>query len=393
MSAEGKYITEYDVNNWDVPAGLEEEFTTTAVNTTTDQLTLSHDVDTGTEISFSTTSELPADLQENCVYYAINVDSTHIQIATSPMNANAGNAVDITDTGSGTHTIRINWSQTFATTDVDVDNDKITVTHDIDTACKLRFGSSESTPGLPAPLEEGVSYYAINVDAAHIKVATTPANAIAGTAITITDVGTGTHSLYVGEGQTEYDRQQIINRVESLIENITKDFFTSTSFTIYSDGNGSDYLDLGLNADVLTVTEIKVAGVALDSSWWTYNTEAVYLDPDAVSSDIDDVAELHFRLRYKRCLFPEGTQNIKITGTYGHSSVPARVKEAAIILCKAENDSTLYKKFDTRLKSEKLGDYAYTLADSSSSKSLTGILEADELLKDYIKNKPGLGAV
>jgi len=392
MSASGDYLVEADVDNWDVPAGLEEEFATSAVAIATDIITVTHDIATGTEISFTTTGTLPAGLELDTVYYAKREGATTIKVCSSPMNAASGSQIDITDVGTGTHTIRINWSETFATTDVTVASDQITVTNDIDTACKIRFNSSGSTPDLPDPLVVGVEYYAINVDSTHIQVATTPANAIAGTNITITDVGSGTHSLYVGEGQTEYDRQQIINRVEDLINKITGDYFVSTAFVIYRNGNDNDFLDLGLVPDILTATEIKISGVELTSTWWTYNTQAVYLDPEAVTSEESDMAELHLRLKYKRRLFPSGNGNIKITGTYGWSSIPPRVKQAAIILCKADNDPALYPDFDSHLKSEKLGDYSYTLAEGTTKYS-TGIDKVDDLLREYVRKKPMLGAV
>ena len=394
MSASGNYILEADIDNWDVPAGLEEEFAISAVAISTDVITVTHDIDTGTEISFTTSSALPAGLETDTIYYAINVSSTTIKVATSPQLAASGSQVDITDVGSGTHTIRINWSETFDTTDVTIASDQITVSHNIDTACKIRFNSSASTPDLPDPLAVGIDYYAINIDATHIQVALSAVNAIAGTNITITDVGSGTHSLYVGEGQTEYDRQQIINRVETLIEKITDDFFYANDFAIYRNGNNEDMLNLGLIPDILAVTEILISGVALTSSWWTYNTESVYLDPEAVSTEEGDMAELHLRLKYHRRLFPKGLGNLKITGTYGWSSVPSRIKQAAILLAKSENDPTLFSSYDSHLKSEKLGDYSYTVADSATSSSTsTGIDVVDDMLREYIRKKPMMSAI
>ena len=395
MSASGNYIVSADIDNWDEPVGLEEEFATSAVVIGTDKITVTHDIATGTEISFSTTGTLPAGLELDTTYYAIRDDATHILVATTPMLAAASSQIDITDVGVGTHTIRINWSQTFATTDVTVASDQITVLHSIDNACKLRFKSSESTPDLPAPLVEGVEYYAINVDSTHIQVATTPANAIAGTNITITDVGSGTHSLYVGEGQTEADRQDIINHAEALIERITDDFFYSKAFVIYRNGNDDDYLDLGLVPEILTVTEILLSGVELTSSWWTYNADAVYMDPEAETTEEGDMAELHLRLKYKRGLFPKGHGNLKLTGTYGWSATPVAIKKAAVILCEAENDSTLYTQRSGSVKSEKLGDYAYTLFENGGAAEVTktGIDEVDSLLSTYIRKRAVMGAV
>jgi len=52
-----------------------------------------------------------------------------------------------------------------------------------------------TTTTLPAPLATGTDYYLIKVTDGTYKLATSYANAIAGTAINITDAGTGTHTL------------------------------------------------------------------------------------------------------------------------------------------------------------------------------------------------------
>jgi len=283
----------------------------------------------------------------------------------------------------------VSSTETFATTAVNITTDRITVANDIDTASLIRFSS---TGAVPAPLVAGTAYYAINIDATTIEVATSAVNAAAGTAVDITDVGSGTHTLDTGEGSGTTDRQEIINRVEQTIELITKDYFYSKAFVIYIDGNSNDRLFLGLIPDVLTVTEIKISGVELPDSWWTSDVNSVYLDPEAVTGDEDDLPELYLRLSYKHRLFPKGMGNIKVTGTYGWSSTPPAIKQAAIILASSENDSTLYPGYSSTLKSEKIGDYAYTLADIDM-KSSTGIESADKLLRNYIRKKPMLSTV
>lgn len=87
-------------------------------------------------------------------------------------------------------------SDSFAITDVDTVNEKITVDIDIATGKEIKF---TTTGGLPSPLVVGTIYYAIRVDATHIKVATTLANANAGAAIDLTTQGTGTHTVTVLE--------------------------------------------------------------------------------------------------------------------------------------------------------------------------------------------------
>lgn len=63
------------------------------------------------------------------------------------------------------------------------------------TGTPLRF---TTTTTLPAPLETGLDYYLIRLSDGTFKVADTYAGAIAGTAVDISDTGTGTHIAYVG---------------------------------------------------------------------------------------------------------------------------------------------------------------------------------------------------
>lgn len=56
-------------------------------------------------VYFTTTGTLPAGLSTNTVYFLIRVSDTTFKVATSYANAKAGTAINITDTGTGTHTI------------------------------------------------------------------------------------------------------------------------------------------------------------------------------------------------------------------------------------------------------------------------------------------------
>lgn len=58
-----------------------------------------------TRVQLTTTTTLPAGLSLATDYYVIKVTDTTIKFATSYANAVAGTAVDITDAGTGTHTI------------------------------------------------------------------------------------------------------------------------------------------------------------------------------------------------------------------------------------------------------------------------------------------------
>lgn len=280
-------------------------------------------------------------------------------------------------------------TEDFETTAVNITTDKITTVNDIATATEIRFSS---TGALLAPLVTGTIYYAIRSGATAIKVALNAIDAAAETAIDLTNVGSGTHTLDVnGSGSSESDRQEVIDRSEQLIERITRDYFYSKAFIMYFDGNGKDRFFLGLVPDILTITEILLSGIELDSSWWTYNTESVYLDPEVATGD--DLPELLLRLKYRRSIFPRGMGNLKITGTYGWSTCPAAIKQATIMLCRYENDYTLYESYDTNLKSEKLGDHSYTLAENISVNDTTGVTIVDARIRNYIRKKPIMGAI
>lgn len=81
-------------------------------------------------------------------------------------------------------------AKTCAAAGVSAANDTFTITaHGYLTGTKLRLTTSGT---LPSPLLTATDYYVIKVDADTIKLATSAANATAGTAIDLTDVGTGT---------------------------------------------------------------------------------------------------------------------------------------------------------------------------------------------------------
>lgn len=71
----------------------------------TDEITVSTNfIYTGHKLRLTTTGTLPGGLNLNTDYFIIYIDSTTLKLATSITNAFAGTAIDITSTGSGTHT-------------------------------------------------------------------------------------------------------------------------------------------------------------------------------------------------------------------------------------------------------------------------------------------------
>ena len=71
----------------------------------------------------------------------------------------------------------------------------LTYTNDFNNLTKVRFTNSGGA--LPTGLTAGVDYYLVRVSATTARVATSLANAIAGTTIAFTDAGTGTHTMTI----------------------------------------------------------------------------------------------------------------------------------------------------------------------------------------------------
>ncbi len=78
---------------------------TTDICTYTSTANVPSNILTGTRTRLTTTTTLPAGLSLATDYYVIRLSDTTFKLATSYANAVAGTAIDITSTGTGTHTI------------------------------------------------------------------------------------------------------------------------------------------------------------------------------------------------------------------------------------------------------------------------------------------------
>ena len=80
-------------------------------------------------------------------------------------------------------------------------------------------------------------------------------------------------------GYTEPQKQAIIDKVEQIIDKVTGTHWCATAFDIKLNGNNKNRLFIPLETDILSVTGIFIDCVELDSSWWTYDINSVFLDP------------------------------------------------------------------------------------------------------------------
>lgn len=253
------------------------------------------------------------------------------------------------------------------------------------------------------------------------------------------------------DGMSEANILLIIKSVEERIHKLTKDFFYPKVFGVSLDGSGENILNLNLIPNILSVTSVKIEGVALSTSYYTHDKIAVFLDSTSITSE----AELRYRLRRSQgmALFPVGWRNIEVIGTYGWSErldidnvsgifqvgeeitggtskatarvteveedylkiggrseddfdsdeeitggtsevtadvnnangavvdPPDGIKEACVICASYRNDDTLYTPYTQG--SESSGGVTV----STKLKPLTGLREADELIRPYVRKK------
>jgi len=80
-------------------------------------------------------------------------------------------------------------------------------------------------------------------------------------------------------GITEEEQQEIIDKVEQIIDKVTETKWCGEAFDIKLNGNNKNRLFLPLATDILTVTNVYLSCIELDSSWYTWDVNSIYLDP------------------------------------------------------------------------------------------------------------------
>lgn len=161
---------------------------------------------------------------------------------------------------------------TFATSDVNLTTNVITVDEDIATGTKLIFLNSDP----PATLVTGTTYYAINVSSTTIKVATTSALATAGTAIDLTDEGSGTHVMEIFDGEGS----KILTYMPE------KEFDTyAPDASLLSSGKADHYIDKG---DMFELTSPPSSRYTMDIRYVKWQDELAAGETPEVSY-IDDL--------------------------------------------------------------------------------------------------------
>jgi len=223
----------------DVPTNIGGTVATSAVNTSTETITLTaHNFSTGDEVHYSNGGGTTlAGLTDDTIYYCIKTDANNFKLATTKANADASTAIDLTGTGNNSQvfsataeltpnrfgtgvweecagpnleiafdpdTMPLNLTRvlpstqhTIATSAVNTSNEQITITgHGLSTGDTLLYDNGGGTT--LAGLTDDTIYYAINAGVNTIALASSLSNANAGVAVNLTGTGNNAQTLTNG---------------------------------------------------------------------------------------------------------------------------------------------------------------------------------------------------
>lgn len=140
----------------------------------------SYDADDSEAGSITISNTTPGYLDGAMSFTQVEVGAVTAPVLKNADDSGAGTILGITTT-AGTGGVNVGTNVVLSTA------------HGMSTGLKVRLTTSDAD--LPAGLATATDYYVIAPDADHLKFATSLANAQAGTAINITDIGTGTHTV------------------------------------------------------------------------------------------------------------------------------------------------------------------------------------------------------
>jgi len=193
---------------------------TSAVTIGTDTITeTAHGYTTGQTLYYEANGgTVLTGLADATAFYCIRTDDNDFQLATTLVNAQSSTQIDLTGTGNNAQTFR----NTTVTTDINDSTETITfITHTFSTGDRISYNDNGGTA--VAGLNNSTVYFCIKIDADSFKLATTLANAKAGTAIDLTGTGSDAQIFNKSSGFiVRHDTDELPQnkvRADSAIEN------------------------------------------------------------------------------------------------------------------------------------------------------------------------------
>jgi len=144
-------------------------------------------------VTLDTDGTLPGGLSLSTNYFLIPVTDIDFKLALSKENAAAGVAVNITDAGSGTHSLTRQYLETFTANE---STNKISLADRVPGLETVDAVEVSTTGTLPGGLAPATEYFYIRETNTSGLLALSYADALSGMAIDITSTGSGTHTLH-----------------------------------------------------------------------------------------------------------------------------------------------------------------------------------------------------
>lgn len=185
---------------------------------------------------------------------------------------------------------------------------------------------------------------------------------------------------------------ELIDRASALVQRYTLRNFEADSYTEYLDGGGVDLIlkyrpiEESSPAPVITDYADPDNPVIVDSDTYTVYPEQGFIrySPQGYGNSILSEYAHNDTLPIAYSLWTFGARRWEVAYTGGNSTVPEDIQHATILLVGYMKESGIAGNSGT-FKSERLGDYNYTLADASATSgagqgggmpsSVTGILD------------------
>lgn len=216
-----------------------------------------------------------------------------------------------------------------------------------------------------------------------------------------------------GFGDPPYSDPKVTQAIEAIteyIESVTGNWFDVRTLTLHLDGSGFEALMLP--HPIVSISEVKIFGEAIDlDDVKVYNRHLQgYKDPDDrqdpkiefVSDLVDRYASWQGRNRSRSRRFPEGPQNIEVTGKFGYrdydpgnveGKVPIPLKQAFYMLLPRFIENAASPYLGAAWRSHELAKKS-TRGQSCENRSavtagvlyggLTGDLNIDRILSLYV---------
>lgn len=171
-----------------------------------------------------------------------------------------------------------------------------------------------------------------------------------------------------------------ISLSEELLEKWTGREFYQRTLTLNLDGTGSEWLDLTRYAPIISIDTLVIDDASIDiDTYIKIYYEGSYLRITRVGASIYSGNTAGYYI------FSRGSQNVVVTGSFGHETIPAVIKRIIKLM--------VFRQFREEDKvgnyeSEHIANYSYKLNNSRGSSGgkgdiFTGDPEIDKMISSY----------